>query len=192
MDDLFMTFALKNSKEAVECILRIILKDKDLHVVEVIVQDVEPNLYGRGVRLDVHAIDGKGRHFDIEIQRASSGASLKRSRHNGAVIDAETVRKGGDPRSLPDTYIIFICEKDPFNDGLPVYTVRKYIEETGKLVDDGMYYVFSNAEYAGNDDFGRLAHDLKEKDPQKMHFPQLSHATAQAKLIREECPKCVK
>lgn len=185
LDDIFMTVALKNNTNAVACILRIILQDPQIQVVEVIAQDVMPNLHGRGVRLDVHAIDKYGRHFDVEIQRAKEGVSPKRSRHNGAVLDMENVPKGGDPQQLPDTYVIFVCENDPFEYGIPVYTVEKRIKETGEFFDDGMHYVFSNAAYLGDDDFGRLSRDLKEKDPQKMHFAPLANAAAQAKNDRK-------
>ena len=154
MDDIFMTVALKNDIRAVECILRIILQDPQIQVVEVIAQDVVQNLHGRGVRLDVHAIDKNGRHFDVEIQRARDGVSPRRSRHNGAVLDMENVPKGGSPRELPDTYVIFICENDPYGQGIPVYTVEKRIRQTGELFDDGMHYVFSNAAYLG-DEIGR-------------------------------------
>lgn len=185
MDDAFMSFVLKNNKKAIECILRIIFQDPGITVDEVIVQDVVPNLHGRAVRLDIHAIDGKGRHFNIEIQRDKYGVSPKRSRHNGAILDMENVPKGGDPQQLPVTYVLFICELDPFGKGLPVYTVKKRIEETGEPYDDGMHYLFFNASYYADDDFGRLSRDLKEKDPQKMYFKPLADAAAQAKNDRK-------
>lgn len=185
LDDAFMSFVLKNNKKAIECILRIIFQDPGLEVVEVTVQDVVPNLHGRAVRLDIHAISGDGRHFNVEIQRDKYGVSPRRSRHNGAILDMENVPKGGDPQQLPVTYVLFICEHDPFGKGLPVYTVKKRIEETGEPYDDGMHHLFFNASYYADDDFGRLSRDLKEKDPRKMYFKPLADAAAQAKNDRK-------
>lgn len=185
LDDIFMTVALKNNIEAVECILRIILQDPKIQVIEVIAQDVMPNLYGRGVRLDIHAIDKDGRHFNVEIQRAKEGVSPRRSRHNGAILDMEIVPKGGDPKQLPEVYVLFICEQDPFGYGFPVYAVDKHIRGTEETFDDGMHYMFSNTSYFGDDDFGKLSRDFKERDPNKMHFKPLAAAAAHVKNNQE-------
>lgn len=181
MDDFFMTAALKRDYAAVACILQIILQDPFIQVVNIFVQDTVPNLYGRSVRLDIHAVDKDGRHFDVEIQKESSGVSARRSRHNGAILDMECVRKGGDPNDFPEVFIIFLCEHDPFKAGKPVYHVDKCVRETQMPYDDGMHYVYVNAAYRGNDDFGRLARDLHEKDPEKIYFKPLAHAAARVK-----------
>lgn len=65
-DDILMTVAFKDNPEAVACILRVLLGDPKIEVAKVIVQDTYTNLYGRGVRLDIHAIDRKGRHFNLD------------------------------------------------------------------------------------------------------------------------------
>lgn len=181
IDDIFMTVALKDNPKAVECILRILLKDPTLKVETVKVQDVYANLSGRGVRLDIHAIDGQGRHFDIEMQRASAGISPKRLRHNGALMDSENVPKGGDPEALPCTYIIFICEKDPFNKGRALYPFEMYMKDELIPHNDGMHYLYMNTEYQGNDDLGKLAKDLCAKNAEEMYFQPLAEAVNRVK-----------
>lgn len=181
MDDILMTVAFKENLLAVQCMLRIILNDTGIIVMKVIVQDVYSNLRGRGVRLDIHAVDSLGRHFNVEIQKDNSGVSVKRIRHNGALMDAENIQSGGDPKDLPDTYVIFICENDPYKAGLPVYTVEKRVKETGAPYDDGMHYLFVNGEYTGDNDYGKLAADLRARSPEEMHFQPLADAVRQAK-----------
>ena len=57
MDDDFMKRCLKNNIPAVECILRIIMEQPDLHVLSVTIEDTIPSLLGHGIRMDVHAVD---------------------------------------------------------------------------------------------------------------------------------------
>ena len=52
---------------------------------------------------------------------------------------------GDSYENLPDTYVIFICDFDPFGDGLYRYSTGMVCEETGKSVSDGVRTVYLNA-----------------------------------------------
>ena len=52
---------------------------------------------------------------------------------------------GNSYENLPDTYVIFICDFDPFGDGLYRYSTRTVCTETGKYVNDGVETVYLNA-----------------------------------------------
>ena len=52
---------------------------------------------------------------------------------------------GDSYENLPDTYVIFICDFDPFGDGLYRYSTGMVCEETGKSVSDGVKTVYLNA-----------------------------------------------
>lgn len=52
---------------------------------------------------------------------------------------------GDSYESLPDTYVIFICDFDPFGEGLYRYSTGTVCEETGKSIGDGVKTVYLNA-----------------------------------------------
>lgn len=52
---------------------------------------------------------------------------------------------GDSYENLPDTYVIFICDFDPFGDGLYRYSTGTYCRETGNLVNDGVETIYLNA-----------------------------------------------
>ncbi len=96
-------------------------------------------------------------------------------------MDTENVPKGGNPANLPDTFVIFICEQDPYKMGRPVYSFRMRMDESLEPHNDGMHYVYFNGKYSGNDDYGKLAQDLQAKEPEDIHFPALADAVRRAK-----------
>ena len=63
-------------KACAQFLLQIILNRKDLNVQKVHAQHDVKNLQGRFIRLDIIAIDGSGRVYNIEIQRSDKGASI--------------------------------------------------------------------------------------------------------------------
>ena len=50
--------------------------------------------------------------YDLEIQRADHGADPHRARYHSSVMDVENLDAGQEFKELPDTYTIFITEKD--------------------------------------------------------------------------------
>lgn len=174
MDDNFMTAVFSHSTAAVQKVLRIILQRPDLEVLEVRSQDDLHNLRGRSVRLDVHAVDSEGIHYDIEIQRSDKGAVPKRARFNLSLMDAENSGKGLDFEALPETYIIFITERDVLGHGLPMYHIERYVTETKELFRDDAHIIFVNGAYHGEDEIGKLMADFRTSDPQEMHYEELA------------------
>ena len=125
MDDDFMTACLEDNYEAVELILRIVLGQEDITIKSIRVQDSMKNLQGRSAILDVHAVDSKGKEFDVEIQRSDKGAGVKRARHNSSLLDAHILKPGEDTENIPDTYVIFITENDVMKGKQPIYPVER-------------------------------------------------------------------
>ena len=93
MDDDFMTKCFEDNTECVELMLKIILNKSDLKVIEAKTQVFILNLKNRSVRLDVLATDNEGQKYNIEIQRANSGAGFKRARYNSSMIDINMLQK---------------------------------------------------------------------------------------------------
>ena len=54
----------------------------------------------------------------------------------------DIIAKGTDYKELPDTYVIFICDFDPFGFGKYKYTFDMICTETGEMLDDGARTIF--------------------------------------------------
>ena len=98
-----------------------------------------------GVRLDVYAADADRTRFNVEMQVTLQRFLPKRSRYYHDQIDMDALLAGDSYENLPDTYVIFICDFDPFGDGLYRYSTGMVCEETGKSVSDGVKTVYLNA-----------------------------------------------
>lgn len=59
---------------------------------------------------------------------------------------------GDSYENLPDTYVIFICDFDPFGDGLYRYTINTICRETGNSINDGIVTIYLNAHGKNNTD----------------------------------------
>lgn len=86
--------------------------------------------------MDVKTTDLKKKEYDVEMQKADSGAKPKRARYNSSLMDANAILPGDDTELLPETYVIFIIENDVLRGNLPIYHVERMIKENGKLFGD--------------------------------------------------------
>ena len=159
MDDDFMTRFFENDRECTQFVLQTILGNKKLKVIDVLAQKVVKSLEGRSVRLDVFARDGRGKPYDIEIQRADKGAGAKRARYNSALMDADETVPGTDASKLPESYVIFITENDIYKKGKALYKIDRYVDGE-ELFNDGAHIIYVNGKYKGNDPMGDLMHDF--------------------------------
>ena len=107
LDDDFMSKVFED-KKCTEFLLQIILNRKDLRVESIQVQYDIKNLQGRSIRLDILAIDIKGRVYNIEIQRNDKGAGVKRARYNSSLIDANITEPGDKYQNLNEIIYVFL------------------------------------------------------------------------------------
>lgn len=173
LDDDFMSKVFED-KACSQFLLQIILNRKDLHVQKVHAQHDVKNLQGRSIRLDIIAIDGNGRVYNIEIQRSDRGASIKRARYNSSLLDANVTEPGEAYEKLAETYVIFITEKDVLRAGLPIYHVDRTIQETGTLFGDEAHILYVNSQVKDETELGRLMHDFSCTDAKDMHYKILA------------------
>ena len=156
--------------------MRIILEKDDLKVLKVQTQKSVENIYGRSVRFDVFATDTKGKLYNIEVQRADSGAIPQRARYNSVMLDYHELNKQGDFKELPESFVIFITENDVIGDGEKIYHADRIIRETGKEFGDGTHIIYVNGSFKGEkgkplDD---LIHDFFCTNPAEMRHKQLA------------------
>lgn len=178
MDDDFMSKCFEDNIECTELVLHIVLDKPDLRVHSVVSQYSVKNLQGRSVRLDVFATDSQGKKYNIEVQRDDRGADVRRARYNSSIIDANQLSAGEHFEQLPETYVIFITERDVLGWGLPLYSVSRVIEQNGKPFGDGSHIYYVNAECRSEDTpLGRLMSDFCCTEPNQMHYPALAQRT---------------
>ena len=174
MDDDFFNKCMEGSTECVELILHIIMDRTDLKVISAQTQHSIKNLQGRSVRLDVLAVDDSGRQINIEIQREDKGAGSRRARYHSSILDANLLLAGEDFEKLPETYVIFITERDVLKKGLPLYRVERCVLETNEAFGDGSHIMYVNGENRDETPLGRLMYDFSCADPENMNYQTLA------------------
>ena len=183
IDDDFFNKCFEGNTECRELVLRIVLDMPDLKVLDVRTQVFLENLLNRSVRLDILATDSNGRKFNIEIQRSDKGAERKRARYNSSMMDVSLLEKGTDFSALPETFVIFITERDYMGEGLPVYPVERCVLNTKKLFHDGAHILYVNGAYRDDSPIGWLMHDFSCADPADMHYNILA---TRVRFFKEE------
>lgn len=102
----------------------------------------------KSVRLDVYVQDGRGTVYDIEMQTTNPGNLSLRSRYYQAQIDASLLAKGEEYEKLNKSFVIFICMKDVFGQGRPIYTFEnRCIQDTEIALGDKSTKIFLNPHY---------------------------------------------
>lgn len=143
--DAFMFAAVMSDPEICRRVLELAL---GIPISEVHIQTEKTMAYHseyHGVRLDVYAADADRTRFNVEMQVTLQKFLPKRSRYYHDQIDMDALLTGDSYESLPDTYVIFICDFDPFGEELYRYSTGTVCEETGKSIGDGVKTVYLNA-----------------------------------------------
>ena len=97
----------------------------------------------KGVRLDIYAEDENRTHYNVEMQVKKKTALGKRSRYYHSQMVIEALASGEDYETLPDTFVIFVCDFDPFGEHLYCYTFGNECRENKNAkLDDGSYTIF--------------------------------------------------
>lgn len=178
LDDDLMTKVFE-STECVELVLRLIMDVPTLKVVPTSrTQDSLKNLQGKSVRFDVWAEDASGAQYNIEVQRADKGAGCKRARYNSAILDSNIADPGDEYQKLPQTYVIFITERDVLKKGQLCYRIKRmYWDESYSRYEefkDEAHIIYVNATHHDiSTELGKLMADFRAKDPEQMYFEPL-------------------
>ena len=99
----------------------------------------------KGVRLDVYAKDEHQSHYNVEMQVERKAALGKRSRYYQSQMDMELLLSGEDYSELPNTYVIFICDFDPFGEEKYRYVFEMQFKESKQTnLEDGRTILFLN------------------------------------------------
>ena len=159
MSDMFARNVLKD-RRCCESVLRVIMEDRNLTVIDHNVQADYKNLHGRSVVLDCVAKDGNGRIFNVEIQQKDEGALPKRARYHLGIMDTNVLNPGEFFDELPDTYVVFVTQDDTLGHGLPIAHIDRMVRENGKEFEDGAHFIYVDSSRCDDTELGRLMHDF--------------------------------
>lgn len=83
----------------------------------------------KSIRLDVYVEDSEGTVYDLEVQTTNKRNLGKRTRFYQSMIDIRVLEKGQDYNQLKKSFVIFICNYDPYGKSRYVYTFRNRCDE---------------------------------------------------------------
>ena len=184
MNDVFMRNVFKK-QECTEYVLQIIMNQKDLKVIEQILQKDYKNLQGRSAVLDCIVKDTDDRQMNVEIQQENEGASPKRARYHSGLVDMNTLNPGQDFNMLPESYVVFITRDDVLGYGLQIYHVNRKIEEVSEDFKDESHIIYVNSKIQDDTELGRLMHDLHCKNASDMYSKILANRVRELKETKK-------
>ena len=113
----------------------------------------------KGIRLDLYVTDEQGVVYNVEVQTTSKKHLPKRMRYYQSTIDISILRPGVDYKELRKTFVIFICNYDPFGRNRYLYTFENICrEEPDLLFGDETVKVIVNT----RGEIGEISEELKE------------------------------
>lgn len=157
-DDFLFAQIMRNRPDLCRELLELILgmEISEIHYLKT-QETIDTYLDAKAVRLDVVAKDGNC-IYNVEMQTSKQKHIAKRSRYYQGQQDLDTLQKGEDYESLPDSFIIFLCTFDPYGQNKCIYKF-KYLcaSDTSLEMSDGTTKVYVNSK--GTED---VATTLKE------------------------------
>jgi hypothetical protein len=167
IDDAFMRMVFRDCAEATQAVLRAVTGIGDLEVVQFETQRDERRAGIRSAELDVLARDSEGRAYDMEVQLGEA-LDPKRCRYYGSLMDVGELAPGRGFDALPERWVIFLMEGDPRAAGRATYHFQYRDGADGGLLGDETHVLAVNGAWRGNDEVGRVMHDMLCSDPDEM------------------------
>ncbi|MGI6006807.1 MAG: Rpn family recombination-promoting nuclease/putative transposase [Ruminococcus sp.] len=97
----------------------------------------------RGVRLDIYARDQKNIRYNVEMQVKKTADLGKRSSFYHSQMNMEMLASGKPYTELADSFVIFLCDFDPFGENRYRYTFQNTCDESKTLrLGDGKVTMF--------------------------------------------------
>ena len=113
----------------------------------------------KGVRLDLYVEDEDGSVYNVEVQTTDKHNLPRRMRYYQSVIDITVLAPGANYESLRKSFIIFICNYDPFGQARYIYTFENRCREDLSLAfGDDTLKVIVNTKGA----VGDISNELRE------------------------------
>lgn len=129
-----------------EAFLELVLGIPIDHVEKKHVEDVKnPTIASRGVRLDVF-VKASDKVIDLEMQASEPYALGKRMRYYQGAMDVSELMPGDEVEDLLESYVVFVCRRDPFGLGFPRYELEPRCRQAIDLdISADMHWLVLNA-----------------------------------------------
>ena len=160
MDD-YMFAAVMRDTRHLKPMLEYILNIRIAKIELIEPQKTEKEGYGsKGIRLDLYVEDEKHTIYSVDVQTTDKRNLPRRMRYYQSVIDIHVLRPGVDYQNLRTSFVIFICNYDPFGLGRYVYTFENVCREEPELLfSDGTTKVIVNTKGTK----GAISEELKKE-----------------------------
>ena len=158
---------MKNER-LIKPLLEMIIGKKIRKIVLIEVEKTRETGYNtRGIRMDVYIEDDGNTVYDVEMQGANKRFFGRRFRYYQGAIDVDIVRRSEGFDKLKKSFIIFICDYDPFGKGWYVYPFERNCpwDSDIKIKDDTHWYVLNVKGYKDAE-----GHEVKDEIKELLSF----------------------
>ena len=195
--DNFLFGEVMMDEETSKNVLEIIL---GIEIAKVVILEKEKQLDlmrdGRGIRMDIYVRVENQTVYNIEMQMENKYDTPKRSRYYQGLLDSKNLPSGSrNYNQLADSYVIFICQFDPFGQGMCCYTFEERCLENPTLpLGDGAKKIFLNTRGKNRSELSEDLRDfldyVKAKDPAAVNIHShkvkaIDHRVSQLKTDAE-------
>ena len=185
IDDL-MFRVMAQSKAFCGELLRVLLQDPGLEVVECKPQSAVTNPQGRSAVLDALCELSDGRLVDVEVQRADDDDLQRRVRYYASLVTTDRTPPGARFADVPDVCVALVCEFDPLGEGRSLYHVDRVVRESGRTLENGLSEVYVNALARDGGEVSALMRVLTEAEAyDEERFPETSRVKRRLRETEE-------
>ena len=159
MDDYMFSVVMSNP-ENMKPLLEYILGVKISRIELIESEKMEKEGYeSHGIRMDLYVMTDDGQIYDVEVQTSDKANLPKRMRYYQSVIDINILSPGIDYKNLRKSYVLFLCNYDPFGQKRYIYTFEnRCLEDLTLTFGDETVKIIVNTKGST----GEISEELKE------------------------------
>ena len=188
--DNYMFQAVMKNERFIKPLLEMILGKKIRKIVVLEAEKLQETGYNtRGIRMDVYIEDNENTVYDVEMQGTNKRFFGRRFRYYQGAIDVDIVKRREGFDKLKKSFIIFICDYDPFGKGWYVYPFERNCpwDSSIKIKDDTHWYVLNVKGYQDakghevKNEIKELLSYMNGNDPESDYTKMLDEAVKEVK-----------
>lgn len=184
MDDTFFSVIMEHN-DAAEYLLTQLM-GKPIKIIENKTQYSIRNAEMHSIVLDALVEDEEHNLYDVEVQVGDKDNHERRLRYYSTAIDWSYLEKGKDYSELPELYMIFISDFDPFEMNKVQYEIVQYVKDTGVEYNNGIHIHYFNTKVNDRTFLAELLQYMKNSAPNNDKFGALSRQVGSHKYQNEE------
>lgn len=184
MDDIFFSVVMEHN-DAAEYLLTQLM-GKPIKIIENKTQYSIRNAESHSIVLDALVEDEEHNIYDVEVQVGDKNNHERRIRYYRTAIDWSYLEKGKDYSELPELYMIFISDFDPFELNKVHYEIVQYVKGTEREYNSGVHIHYFNTKVNDGTFLSKLMQYLADSDPKNSGFGALSRRVNIHKYQNEE------